>query len=85
MQTEIDLKSGDTSYWKIGWISDCEFNCDYISATITKSKKDESFYKNSTIKFSIIKTSKEYYVFEALFSSALLTKKYIDTVWLHEK
>ena len=85
LQTEINLNTGDTSFWKVEWTSDCNYNCKYISAVKEKSPEEEEFYKSSGVKFSITKITENYYLYDALFSSLLITKSYSDTVWLKEK
>ena len=85
LQSEIDTKTGDTSFWKIKWLSNCEFHCSYISGTKNRSKEDQDFYEKSTLQFSILQTSTRYYVYDALFKSGLFTRQFNDTMWVSEK
>ncbi len=85
LQSEINLKTGDTSFWKIKWLSDCEFNCSYISGIKSSSKAEQDFFNKSILRISIVDGSKDYYVYDALFQSGSFTKQFNDTMWLREK
>jgi len=85
LQCEINSQTADTSFWKIKWVSNCEFVCTYISGTEKQSKEKQEFYEKGIVQVSIVNTSKEYYVYEALFKSGSFTKKFNDTMWLKER
>jgi hypothetical protein len=85
LQSEINLKTGDTSFWKIKWLSGCEFNCSYISGIKSKSTAQQDFFNKSNLTVSIVYTSKDFYVYDGIFQSGLFTKQFNDTMWLNEK
>ena len=85
LQTEINTKTLDTSYWRVTWISDCEFTTTFISGTKARSQEDLDFYKQSTLKFKISNSSREFYTYHALFSYNNRSKIFSDTMWLQEK
>ena len=53
LQTEININTGDTSYWHVVWLSDCEFTVAYISGSKAMSQQELDFHKQSALKFSI--------------------------------
>ena len=85
LQTEIDLNTRDTSYWRIKWISECEFTCNFISITKPLSKEELDFCNNTTLKFTVSCVSKDYYTYDALASYNNISKTFSDTMWFHAK
>ncbi len=86
LQSEINMRTGDTSYWRINWITDCQFSSHYLSGIKFASKGDEYFYKTSTLVTITIGTiTKDYFLYDALFENEYSRKKYSDTCWLHER
>lgn len=85
LQTEINTNTGDTSYWRVAWTSDCNFTIAYISGSKVKSQQELDFHRQSTLKFSITNTTKDYYTYNALFTYNNDSKKFSDTMWFHEK
>lgn len=85
LQTEVNLFTGDSSFWKILWVSDCQFISRFISSSKIKSQEELDFYKKSMITFNILKITEKYYTYEALFSSGNLSKSFNDTMWLIPK
>ncbi|HUR30252.1 MAG TPA: hypothetical protein VMZ69_02405, partial [Saprospiraceae bacterium] len=79
------MDTGDSSFWRINWISDCEFTCSYISETQLKSKEELDFYMNSTLKFTVTGVSKTYYTYDALVNYTNGSAKFSDTVWFSDK
>jgi hypothetical protein len=70
----------------VAWISNCEFTISYVSGTKAISKQELEFYKQSTLKLNITKTTKDYYTFDALFTYNNNTSKVSsDTMWFQEK
>lgn len=85
LQTEIDLSAGDTTYWRINWIAECEFTCRFMSSTKLLSKEELDFCNNSTLKFTVSNVSKDYYTYDALFSYNNNSTSFSDTMWFHAK
>lgn len=85
LQTEINTNTGDTSYWRVAWTSDCTFTIAYMSGSKPKSQQELDFYKQSTLKFDVTNVTKDYYTYNALFSYNNSSKQFSDTMWLHEK
>lgn len=85
LQTEINLNTNDTSNWRIQWVSDCEFTCKFISSTKNMSKPENDFYKSSFLKFSIVSATKDYYLYNAVFTANNYSKVFNDTMWVSPK
>ena len=85
LQTEVNLNTGDSSYWRIRWISDCQFTCTYLSGSAIKSPEEIDFYKRSVLKFNIEKISDLYYTFDAQLTFENNTRNFSDTMWLNKK
>lgn len=86
LQTEVNLITGDSTTWKIVWISDCQFTCSFIWSSKKKSQDELDFYKKSIITFNIRNITEKYYTYDAFFSSGNLSKNFFsDTIWLQPK
>ena len=85
LQTEINLSTGDTSYWRVNWISDCEFTSSFISSFKQKSKEELDFYNGSTLKFTISHVTKDYYTYDAVFTNKNYLRRFSDSMWLHPR
>lgn len=85
LQIEVNLSTGDSTFWRILWFSDCQFTCSYISGSKIKSQEEQDFYKRSTLTFNILKTTKKYYTYDALFTSGNDSRRFSDTMWLVAK
>jgi hypothetical protein len=84
-QIEINVTTGDSTFWRIAWISDCAFTCTFISGANIKSTEEVAFYKSSNLKFYITHVSRDYYTYEALLTNRNYSKTLSDTIWLHQK
>ena len=85
IQLEVNLTTGDTSYWKLKWLSNCDFTAQYISGGRMESKEQEEFFKKMVAQFSIQKVTSQYYVYTGIFKTLKGNKTVTDTTWLKEK
>jgi hypothetical protein len=85
LQIEVNQNTLDTTFWRILWLSDCQFTCSFISGTKMKWKEELTFYKMSKLTFSIQKVTKQYYTFDASFTSSNNSRTFSDTMWLEAK
>lgn len=85
LQTEVNLSTGDSTFWRILWVSDCQFTCSYISGSKMKSQEELDFYNRSTLTFNILETTKHYYTYDALFKTDNNSRSFSDTMWLVAK
>jgi hypothetical protein len=81
LQTEIDKKTKDTSYWQVKWENDCEFSLRFIRKNRPISDDDKSFYNAHVIVAQIAKVSKQYYVYNAWLDSIESGTPLSDTIW----
>lgn len=81
LQQEINLTKGDTSLWKIKWISDCKYSVQYVSGIQMESKEMEQFYRSATFIATVIKVKPDYYVFSADVTTSKQRLEIRDTVW----
>ena len=85
LQMEINTQTGDTTNWKIYWIDNCSFSCQYISGLKDKSDQELAFYKQSIILFSIKTLEKDYYTYNAELKFNAQSKTFNDTIWRQRK
>jgi hypothetical protein len=81
---EVNLATGDTSFWKVKWISDCDFISQYISGGRMESKEQEEFFKKTVAQFSIQKVTPLYYIFTGTVKTPKGDRTYTDTTWRKE-
>ena len=81
VQMEINSQTGDTTNWKIHWIDNCSYSCQYISGLKAKSDQEIIFYKQSIIVFCIKTLRKDYYTYNAEIKFNSQSKTFSDTVW----
>jgi len=84
-QLEVNLATGDTSYWTVKWSSNCEFTAQYVSGGRMESKEQEEFFKKTVAQFNIQKITSNYYVFSGTVKTPKGDRTYTDTTWLTEK
>lgn len=82
IQEEINLKTSDTSFWKISWKDDCMFNLKLIRKSQPMSDEEKSFYYSHTTFGKVISVAKDYYVFKAGLDSITNPKALTDTLWV---
>jgi hypothetical protein len=85
IQLEVNQMTGDTSHWKVKWLTNCDFNAQYISGGKMESQAQEEFYKKTLAQFSVQKVATKYYVFTGSIKTPQGYKTYTDTTWLQEK
>jgi hypothetical protein len=81
MQKEVDLESGDSSFYNIRWRSDCLFDAKFISRSKPISNEDLTFRKSHMIVSEVTAVTENYYVFRAGLDSISIGDPLIDTVW----
>ena len=85
LQEEINLKTSDTSFWKINWINSCEFNLKFIRKSHPISKDEIAFYDSHVSVVKITKITKDYYVFKGGLDSINNISAMTDTLWFKSR
>lgn len=86
LQMEIELKTRDTSFWKIQWIDDCTCSSKFIS--MTKKKVDKNFleYLNNHIAFMEVLEVEDKFYKMRIYSDSLTNDEYLEAmVWRQPK
>jgi len=84
LQTEIDLATGDSSFWRISWKSECNFSVSFIRNTRVMSEKEREFYLSHVLNCKILTIAPTYYIFKAIAEPSAGFKPVTDTIWLKE-
>jgi hypothetical protein len=85
LQKELNLNTGDTTYWKVNWLDDCTFLAHYISGGLAKSDEEKDFLHNHKTVVQILKITPEYYIVEGSLDSLNSEMSIIDTIWIQGK
>ncbi len=85
IQTEVNLKNGDTTVWQVSWLNDCSYVVKYVSGAKTASKDVIDVLKKHKLVYEMGKVTDDYYVFTGHFDKTSNTAFQNDTMWLHEK
>jgi hypothetical protein len=81
VQSEINLETRDTSFWKVNWENDCAFDLKFIRKSQAISDDEKSFYSAHVTVFKILSVTKDYYVFKAGLDSITDKSVLTDTLW----
>lgn len=81
-QREVNLSTGDTTFWKVRWKSACAFDVRFIRKSLPMSLAEAKFYDSHTTVFEVLKCQKDYYVFKGGLDSIDNPNALIDTMWL---
>ena len=86
-QKETDLKTGDTTLWKIRWKNDCTFSIEYVSGNNKANEEASTFLKKKKHKvvFEIKNITDDYYTYATYLDKTSNLPLELDTIWLHEK
>lgn len=80
LQKEINLKTNDTSFWKVNWQNDCTFSLKFIKITLPLSEFENSFFHSHNTVIKILAIYQDFYVFKQGLDS-LNSKSVTDTLW----
>lgn len=85
LQIEINKKTGDTSWWRVKWISPCGYTLRFLAGQEKMESLKAEFYENSRIKVSIRKYTADYYIYDGQLSYKDMISNSSDTMWLKER
>ena len=83
-QQEIDLKTGDTTFWSSSWIQDCVLLLSFIKSSTFMSEQRLHFWKSHKVIIKITDVEKDYYLFKTGIDSLSDAPK-IDTMSIVQK
>jgi hypothetical protein len=80
-QTEIDISSGDSSFWRISWLNDSSFSLKHLRSTRQMSVEEIQFYIRHIVICKVNDITFRYYTYSAAMDS--LNSGWIvkDTIW----
>lgn len=83
-QEEINLQTGDTSFWRIKWQSPCAFTLSFLGKSQPASNEEIAFYNSHKTVVEILNVTKEYYTFKGRLDNAA-TSNVTDTLWFNKR
>lgn len=84
VQKEINLSTGDTSFWKVDWQTPCLFHLTFMRKSKPISNEELSFLKSHQTAVEILQVTKDFYVFKGGLTD-VNTSRVSDTLWLRKK
>jgi hypothetical protein len=81
LQTEIDKKTKDTTFWQIKWKNDCELSLKFIRKSGPISDDEKAFYNAHVVVAQITKVTKQYYIYNGGLDSIERGNTLSDTIW----
>jgi len=85
VQEEINLKTNDTTFWKVNWENNCVFVLTFIRKTQPISDIEKSFYNSHITVFKVLKVTEDYYAFKGGLDSVHNARALTDTPWFKAK
>jgi hypothetical protein len=83
-QKEINLQTGDTSFWRINWQSPCAFTLSFLKKSQPVSNEELSFYNSHKTVVEILAVTKDGYVFKGGLDN-MATSNVTDTLWFKKR
>ncbi|MDB5199784.1 MAG: hypothetical protein JWO92_1747 [Chitinophagaceae bacterium] len=85
LQKEVNLSTGDTSFWKVSWIDECTYTARYLFGGGEKSEEEKNFLLTHITFIQIQKATPKYYIVLGALDSLSSTFRIVDTVWMQAK
>jgi hypothetical protein len=85
LQKEIDLSTGDSSFWKIVWLNECTYAARYLSGSEIQSKEEKDFLTAHQILIQIQNVTPDFYVVKGFLDSLSSKTSSVDTIWMKNK
>jgi hypothetical protein len=82
IQKEIDIKTSDTSFWKVEWVNNCHLNLKFIRSSQSMSNAKKSFFNSHITVVEVLDVTKDYYIFKGGLDSINNANILTDTMWL---
>lgn len=85
IQEEINLKTLDTSFWKIKWSDDCTATLHIVRTTKKIEEYERAFLFGHSSIMQVLSISDKYYIFRGALDSLNSQFKIVDTIWFTRK
>lgn len=82
---ETKMNTGDTSLYKINWLSDCTYSLQYISGSEKMPDETAKFFKKHKLVYEMFAVTNNYYVYKGYIDKVSNLPISTDTVWFKEK
>ena len=81
-QIETNYKTGEIHKGRVSWVSDCEYHLTYLTPVMPEKLPDSvrQYIQSHPLKVSIIKTTGDYYIFNAHMDE--IKETLTDTMWV---
>lgn len=82
LQIETNYKTGEIHKGRVYWVSDCEYYLTYLTPVMPEKLPDSvrQYIQSHQLKVSIIKTTTDYYIFNAHMDG--IKETLTDTMWV---
>ena len=80
-EKDINLLTGDTSFWKIDWQNECQYKMKYLSGGGKLKKEDLDLFKNHVLVLSVEVNNGNYYLTNYYLDKKSKVLFLSDTVW----
>ncbi|MEP6512308.1 MAG: hypothetical protein ABJA79_00470, partial [Parafilimonas sp.] len=84
-QYETNVGNGDTSVYKVDWLSNCRYTLKLISSSVKMTAEEKSFYDKHKLAYKIVGVTGDYYIFKGYIDKTSHASIQSDTMWLKEK
>jgi len=85
VQEEINMKTKDTSFWKINWSDDCFASLHLIRTTKKMEDDEKAFLFGHTTVMHVLSISNKYYIFKGGLDYLNSPFTIVDTVWFNKR
>ena len=85
IQQDVNMRTKDTTYWKIDWLGNCRFAAAYLSGAGPKTETEKRLYENTILYFDIKEIADDYYVGTTTVKAPNGNSVFTDTTWLIQK
>jgi hypothetical protein len=82
---ETDLRSGDSTTWKIKWTGKCTYEAEYVSGSKKLEPDVRNYLKEHKFAFKVVTTTRDYFIIEA-YNDKIKGKPFsVDTAFFQRK
>jgi hypothetical protein len=85
VQKEVNVQTGDSTFWELQWIDDCSYSLKIKSTSVKLSPEAKKMAAEHKLVYTIKKITAEYYTYQSTIDKPSNLKLSEDTMWLSEK